>query len=87
LAVDPHGHAAKVASCHACAASALNRRSVRRETRWRCRLNVVDRGVDAEKALGRSGRLEALHLSFLSSDRLMRILGPVVLAQILLMPG
>jgi uncharacterized protein YhaN len=40
-AVDPRHHAATVALCHACAASALNRRSVRRETRWRCRLNVL----------------------------------------------
>jgi hypothetical protein len=31
----------------------------------------VDRGVHAEKALGSSGRLEALHLSFSSSVRLM----------------
>jgi len=48
---------------------------------------VLDRGVDAEKSLNRSGRLEAPHLSFPSSDRLMRILGPVVLAQKLVMPG
>ena len=48
---------------------------------------VVDGGVHAEKALGRSGRLEALHLALSSSDRLVRILGPVVLAQALLMPG
>jgi hypothetical protein len=48
---------------------------------------VVDRGVDAEKSLGPSGRLETLHRSFPSSNRLMRILGPVVLAQALLMPA
>ena len=48
---------------------------------------VVNGGVHAEKALGRSGRLEALHLALSSSDRLVRILGPVVLAQTLLMPG
>ncbi len=49
--------------------------------------SVVDGGVHAEKSLGRSGRLEALHLSLSSSDRLMRILGQVVLAQTLLMTG
>ena len=40
-AVDTCRHAATVAFCHACAASALNRRRMRRETRWRCRLNVL----------------------------------------------
>ena len=49
--------------------------------------SVVNGGVHAEKALGRSGRLEALHLALSSSDRLVRILGSVVLAQALLMPG
>ena len=47
---------------------------------------VVDGGVDGEKALRGSGRLEALHFSFSSSDRLMRVLGSIVLPQALLMP-
>jgi hypothetical protein len=41
----------------------------------------VNRGVHAEKALGRSRRLEALHLALSSLDRLMRVLGRIVLAQ------
>ncbi len=48
---------------------------------------VVDRGVDAEKSLGQPRRHEALHLALLLSDRLMRVLCPVVLAQTLLMHG
>jgi hypothetical protein len=47
--------------------------------------SVVDGCVHAERTLSRSGRLEALHLSLSRSDRLMRIRGPVVLAQALLM--
>jgi hypothetical protein len=48
---------------------------------------VVDRGVQAQKTLGRSGRLEVRHLALSSSDRLMRILSPIVRAQVPLMPG
>jgi hypothetical protein len=39
---------------------------------------VVCRRVDGEEALRRSGRLEPLHFTLASSDRLMRILGPIV---------
>src|SRR5215207_2657965 len=46
---------------------------------------VVDGGMSGEEALRRSGRLEALHLPFSSSHRLVRVLGAVVLAQPLLM--
>ena len=46
---------------------------------------VVDGGVDIEKALRRPGRLEALHLTLTSSHRLMRVFGPIVFAQPLLM--
>jgi hypothetical protein len=45
---------------------------------------VVNGGAHAEKALGRAGRPEALHFALSSSDRLVRILGSVVLAQALL---
>jgi len=45
---------------------------------------VVDRSMGGHKALGRSGRLEALHLALAPACRLMRVLGPVVLAQTLL---
>ena len=45
-------------------------------------------GVAGEEALsGGTKRLEALHLPFSSSDRLMRVLRPVVLPQALLMAG
>ncbi len=46
---------------------------------------VVDGAVDREKTLRGSGRLEALHLSFSSSDRLMRVLGSIVLPEALFM--
>jgi hypothetical protein len=46
---------------------------------------VVNGGVNGQEALGRSGRFETLHLALASSSRLMRILGPIVLAQPLLM--
>ncbi len=39
---------------------------------------VVDGGVHGEEALGRAGRLEALHLPLSSPDRLMGVFGPVV---------
>jgi hypothetical protein len=39
---------------------------------------VVDGGVDVEKSLCGSGRLESLHLPFTSSHRLMRILRPII---------
>ena len=46
---------------------------------------VVDRGMDGNEALSRFGRFEALHLSFSSSNRLMRVLRTVVGTQSLLM--
>ena len=46
---------------------------------------VVDGGMHAEKALGRSSGLEALHFAFASSHRLMRIFGPVIFTQPLFM--
>ncbi len=42
---------------------------------------VVDRGVGGEEALGGSLGLEALLLAFSSSDRQVRVLDPVVLAE------
>ena len=39
---------------------------------------VVDDSVDAEEALGRSSRFEALDLALSSSHRLMRVLGPII---------
>lgn len=42
---------------------------------------VVNGGMLGEKALGISGRFEALHRSLSPSHHLMRILGAVVLAQ------
>ena len=45
---------------------------------------VVDGGMHAEKALCGAGRLEALHFAFASSDRLMRVLRPIVLSEPLL---
>jgi hypothetical protein len=45
---------------------------------------VLDGGVNRQEPLGRSGRFETLHLPLASSSRLMRILGPIVLAQALL---
>ena len=41
--------------------------------------HIVDGGVDREKALCRSRRLEALHTSFALSHWLMGILCPVIL--------
>jgi hypothetical protein len=46
---------------------------------------VVDRGMHAEEALGRSSRFEPLHLALSSPYRLMRILGAIVLPEPLLM--
>jgi hypothetical protein len=46
---------------------------------------VVDGGMDAEEALSRSSRLEALHLALSSPHRLMRILGAIILPEPLLM--
>jgi hypothetical protein len=46
---------------------------------------VVDRGMHAEEALGRSSRFEPLDLAFSSPHRLMRILGAIVLPEPLLM--
>src|SRR5208282_583340 len=39
---------------------------------------IVDGGMHAEEALGRSSRLEALHFALSSSHRLMRVLRPIV---------
>ena len=46
---------------------------------------VVDGGMDVEKTLRGSGRLEPLHLALSSLHRLMRILGTIVLPEPLLM--
>jgi len=46
---------------------------------------VVDRGMHAEEALGRSSRFEPLHLALSSPYRLMRILGAIVFSEPLLM--
>jgi len=39
---------------------------------------VVVRGVDDQKALGRTDRFEALHFALASSDGLMRVLSAIV---------
>jgi hypothetical protein len=46
---------------------------------------AVDRGMHAEEALGRSSRFEPLHPALSSPYRLMRILGAIVLAELLFM--
>ena len=46
---------------------------------------IVDGGVHAQEPLCRCGRFEALHLALAPSHYLMRILGPIVLPQALLM--
>jgi len=46
---------------------------------------VVDRGMHAEKALGRPRRFEPLHFVLSSPHRLIRILGAIIFAQPLLM--
>ena len=46
---------------------------------------VVDRGMDAEKALGGSYRFEPLHPALSSSHYLMRILRPIVASKTLFM--
>jgi hypothetical protein len=46
--------------------------------------SVVDGGMNRQEALGCSRRPEPLHLALSSSYRLMRILGPIVPAQSLL---
>jgi hypothetical protein len=46
---------------------------------------VMDRGMHAKEALGRSSRFEALHFALSSPDRLMRILGAIILPEPLLM--
>ncbi len=46
---------------------------------------VVNRGVHAQKILGRSSRLEPLHFALASSHCLMRILRPIVLSEAPLM--
>ena len=46
---------------------------------------VVNGGMHAEEALGRSSRFEPLHLALSSPYRLMRILGAIVLPEPLLM--
>jgi hypothetical protein len=47
---------------------------------------VVDRGMHAEEALGRSSRFEPLHLALSSPYRLMRILRPIVTPKPLFVP-
>ena len=46
---------------------------------------VVNRSVHAEKALGGSSRLEALHFALASPHCLMRVFRPIVIPQPLLM--
>src|SRR6202035_4739617 len=46
---------------------------------------VVDGGVYAEEPLGGASRLEPLHFALSSSHRLMRVFGPIVFTQPLLM--
>jgi hypothetical protein len=46
--------------------------------------SVLDSGVNAQEAFGGTGRFEMLHLPLPPSCRLMRILGPIVCAQALL---
>ena len=46
---------------------------------------VVNGGMHAEEALSGSSRFEPLHLAFSSPYRLMRILGAIILAELLLM--
>ena len=46
---------------------------------------VVDRGMHAEEALGRSSRFEPLHLALSSPHGLVRILGAIVRPEPLLM--
>jgi len=46
---------------------------------------VVDRRVKGEEALRGAGRLEPLELPLSSSDRLVRVIGPIVPPQTLLM--
>src|SRR3954467_3988263 len=48
---------------------------------------VVDGGMQAEKSLRGSGRLEPLHLALSPSYDLMRVFGPVVHAPSLLVPA
>ena len=47
---------------------------------------VVDRGVEAEKSLRGTGRLEPLHLALLLLHGLMRVFGTIVHPQPLLVP-
>lgn len=47
---------------------------------------IVDGGMGGKEALSGSRRLEPLKFSHPSSDRLIRIFGPIVLPQPLLMP-
>jgi hypothetical protein len=42
---------------------------------------IVDGGVQAEEALRRPSRLEALHLAFAPAHGLMRVLGAIVHTQ------
>ena len=46
---------------------------------------VVDGGVHAEEPLGGASRLEPLYFALSSPHRLMRVFGPIVFAQPLLM--
>jgi hypothetical protein len=46
---------------------------------------VVDGGMHAEEALGRSSRFKPLHLALSSSYRLMRVFGPIVALEPLFM--
>jgi hypothetical protein len=46
---------------------------------------IVDSGMHAEEALGGSSRFEPLHLALSSSHHLMRVFGPIVPPEPLLM--
>jgi hypothetical protein len=46
---------------------------------------VVDRGMHAEEALGRSSGFEALHFALASPHRLVRVLGAIIFSETLLM--
>ena len=48
---------------------------------------VVDRSMGGKKSLGRSGRLEPLHLALTPPRRLMGVLGPIVPTLPLIVPN
>lgn len=48
---------------------------------------VVDGGIQGDETLGGARRSESLHLAFAATQRLVRDLGPVVFAVVLLLAG